>query len=211
MNHVEVYCEQAEISARGGIMSTWIGHGLAAAGLTEAWRKHDEHYPTWPWILWISICACVPDVDYLVHFLSGWQPEMRYTHSIVGSLLLPAITTVWLYGLGVPQRKYILACACFAGLSHLVLDLLVGVTPLPLLWPFSNSLVLLPFGILPSAGQLSVSNPFLYRNLIIEIGSVGSLSWLVFHKRRHTGSRWVNMLLLATAGVCIIIGAWLAR
>ncbi|MEM8810966.1 MAG: hypothetical protein AAGF01_33575 [Cyanobacteria bacterium P01_G01_bin.38] len=57
-----------------------------------------------------------------------------------------------------------------AGLSHLGLDLMTGVSSLPLLFPFNNTLFKLPFGLLPSAGRIQLDNFFLYRNLLIEQG-----------------------------------------
>ena len=53
-------------------------------------------------------------------------------------------------------------------LAHLILDLLTGVSSLPLLWPFTGELFKLPFGILPSAGRIALTNRYFYRNLIIE-------------------------------------------
>ncbi len=53
-----------------------------------------------------------------------------------------------------------------------MLDLLVGGTPLPLLWPLSPVLCKLPFGILPSAGRLQLGNHLLYQNLGIELGVI---------------------------------------
>ncbi len=57
-----------------------------------------------------------------------------------------------------------------AALSHLVLDLLVGVTPLPLLFPLSKIPFKLPWGILPSAGKIALNNYYFYRNLLLEMG-----------------------------------------
>lgn len=57
-----------------------------------------------------------------------------------------------------------------AGLSHLILDLSVGVTPLPLLLPLVKISFKLPFGILPSAGRVDLQNYYFYRNLWLEMG-----------------------------------------
>lgn len=50
------------------------------------------------------------------------------------------------------------------------MDLLVGVTPLPLLYPWHLQLFKLPFGILPSAGKIQINNHLFYKNIFIEIG-----------------------------------------
>jgi hypothetical protein len=93
------------------------------------------------------------------------------------------------------------AQAMLAGLSHLLLDLLVGVTPLPVWWPFSFQRVQLPFGILPSAGGLSLSNPYLYRNTLIELGILIPLSVLVILWSKLSPLR---RALCATASIAFI-------
>lgn len=82
-----------------------------------------------------------------------------------------------------------------AGLSHLLLDLLVGVTPLPLFWPLSNLTMRLPFGLLPSAGRIQLTNPYFYRNLLIELGILLPLSWLLL-KLPHSQKRPIQIALL---------------
>ncbi len=56
-----------------------------------------------------------------------------------------------------------------AGLSHLLLDLLTGVLPLALLYPYLK-VFRLPFGLLPSAGKIQLTNYLFYRNILIELG-----------------------------------------
>ncbi len=50
------------------------------------------------------------------------------------------------------------------------MDLLVGVHPMPLFWPLNSNLIVLPFGVLPSAGKLNIFNHYFWRNLVIESG-----------------------------------------
>lgn len=120
--------------------------------------------------------ALAPDLDYAVPALQASHHHgLRITHSILVSLLLPLTTGVWLmFRKNKDVQRLSLRShpleAVFAGLSHLVMDLLVGVTPLPLLWPLSSHPLKLPFGILPSAGRLQLGNSLLYQNLGIELG-----------------------------------------
>lgn len=95
---------------------------------------------------------------------------MRITHSIVFSLIPSVLIIVALLLLRIKNAVSYILPTILAGLSHLILDLLVGVTPLPLLFPFSYQQFNLPFGILPSAGKIALDNYYFYRNLYLEIG-----------------------------------------
>ena len=100
-----------------------------------------------------------------------------------------------------------------AGLSHVVMDVLVGVTPEPLWWPFSLETFKLPFGILPSAGHLDWDNWMLLRNTAIELGEVGPVFLIVFAMTRASvPMRWlvVPPLLFVSAG-CMIVAFLLDR
>ncbi|NEO85783.1 MAG: hypothetical protein F6J87_16255 [Spirulina sp. SIO3F2] len=84
----------------------------------------------------------------------------------------------------------------------MLLDLLVGVTALPLFWPFDAHRFKLPFGLLPSAGKISLSNPYFYSNLKIELGVLLPLSLSVF-ALRLTG-RWRWWLVIPVGGLLAI-------
>ena len=155
-------------------MSSFLGHGLAAYSLASAVRHRREpasHGLVWAG--WLVVLALAPDVDYLIPALNSRAHHgLRITHSVAFSLVLPLCTAVVLRFTGGDGRrlKSMGVCAALAGLSHLLLDFLVGVTPLPLLWPFSAAAFTAPAGILPSAGGIQLSNYYFYRNLIIETG-----------------------------------------
>jgi inner membrane protein len=155
-------------------VSSFFGHSLAAYALASAVRQN----PASPsgrlrWAGWLIVIASTPDLDYLIPALGSTAHDgVRITHSIAFSLILPLCTIGALYLTSSPdrQRRSLGVCALLAGLSHLALDFLVGVTPLPLLWPLSSAAFTSPVGVLPSAGRMHVSNYYLYRNLLIEIG-----------------------------------------
>jgi hypothetical protein len=133
---------------------------------------------------WLIIVASAPDVDHIIpalHLTYQYQ-DVRISHSIVLSLVLPIGTILLLTLLGCKGRSRIIRSqqVILAGLSHLVLDLLTGVNKLPLLWPFSRETFKLPFGLLPSAGQVNLFNYFLYRNLLIEIGVIAPLVYTAY-------------------------------
>src|ERR1044071_8257026 len=117
-------------------MSSFLGHSLAAYSLFSIDRRGRASTP-WRamWLAWLVVLASAPDIDYLVPALaSPVHQGSRLTHSIAFSLILPLLSVGVLYfvkGLK-SQRKLLSVCAVLAGLSHLVLDFLVGVTPLPL-------------------------------------------------------------------------------
>ena len=175
-------------------MSSFISHSLAAMGVYSFARPRQRSLcPAQSigqklWLGWLVAIASLPDIDYLIPALqSSAHQGARITHSIGVSLLLPVLTIVVLRVWGtrrqgrnapmvqipiaqIPMDRIAMVQLVGAGLSHLVLDLLVGVKPLPLLWPLSTHPFRLSFGILPSAGRLVLSNYYFYRNLVIEMG-----------------------------------------
>ncbi|MBP0017411.1 MAG: metal-dependent hydrolase [Cyanobacteria bacterium SBLK] len=161
-------------------MSSFLGHGLAGAtvffcdrelGGDLSQKKRDRLL----WLLWLIILACLPDLDYIVSFFHPSQNQgIRITHSLFCSLILPALTILFLAlfakkKAGFKKHGFQVCCA---GLSHLVLDILVGVTALPLFFPWSREVFKLPFGILPSAGKILLTNYYFYRNLYLEMGVI---------------------------------------
>src|SRR5919112_5642444 len=161
-------------------MSSFLGHSLVAYSLfsLDQWKRPSSRWRA-VWLGWLVVLASAPDVDYLVPALASPAHQgSRITHSIAFSLILPLSSVGVLYfvkGLK-SQRKLLSVCAVLAGLSHLVLDFLVGVTPLPLLWPLGSAAFSSPVGILPSAGRIQLSNYYLYRNLLIEVGVLAPVS-----------------------------------
>jgi hypothetical protein len=164
-------------------MSSFIGHSLAALS-TYSVGKQPTSPKTRYWLAWLIIIASAPDIDHIVRalHLTSHHEDIRITHSILLSLLLPFGTILLLTLLGCKGRFLIIRSqqAILAGLSHLVLDLLTGVNKLPLLWPFSTEIFKLPFGILPSAGKLNLLNYLLYRNFLIEMGVLAPLVYSAF-------------------------------
>jgi membrane-bound metal-dependent hydrolase YbcI (DUF457 family) len=164
-------------------MSSFLGHSLAAYSLFSLERRERPSTP-WRtvWLAWLVVLASAPDIDYLVPALAS--PDLqgsRITHSIALSMVLPLFSVGVLYfvkGLK-SQRRLLSVCAVLAGLSHLVLDFLVGVTPLPLLWPLDSAAFASPVGILPSAGRIQLSNYYLYRNVLIEVGVLAPVCYVV--------------------------------
>lgn len=165
-------------------MSSFVGHTLVALTLYLA-PHPTPPLPRW-WAGALVVFALAPDVDYVVPALRPFAADqvVRLTHSIAGSVLLPTLTLLVLKLLRYQLPHWRLLClqAYGAGLSHIVLDLLVGVTPLPLAWPLSWATFVLPFGLLPSAGHIALTNFYFYRNLVIEIGvllplAIGTILW----------------------------------
>ncbi len=166
-------------------MSSFLGHSFT--GLTvylATTERLIDRQNRWIgrnllWLICLVTIACIPDIDYLIPalILQDLPPRIRTTHSIVGVLILPtiAILTLWLLGQRGRAFKLQSIQAIMAGLSHLCLDLLTGVLPLPLLYP-NLEVFRLPFGLLPSAGRIQFTNYLFYRNLVIELGALIPLS-----------------------------------
>lgn len=190
-------------------MSSLIGHSLA--GLTVGITKKQSCFlaTVWArllWMFWLVVVAIAPDFDYVVPFLyPSANAGLRITHSLCCALLLPTLTIVCLRVLGCDRKSLFKATAqlTLASLSHIGLDLLVGVTALPLLWPINSNVFKLPFGLLPSAGKPSLSNYYFYYNLGIEMGALIPLSCglIISQYKRLSVWRWgiISLLLSVSA------------
>jgi inner membrane protein len=199
-------------------MSSFLGHSLAAYSLASAVRQSLAS-PSWrlSWAVWLIALASAPDIDYLIPALnSSAHHGVRITHSIAFSLILPLCTVVALYlaRSPEPQCRSLSICAATAGLSHLVLDFLVGVTPLPLLWPLGDAAFVSPIGILPSAGRIRVLNYYFYRNLFIELGVLAPILYVargLYRRELSVENRARIIVLLFIAGCFIAWSAGLSR
>ncbi|MBN1937548.1 MAG: metal-dependent hydrolase [Anaerolineae bacterium] len=171
-------------------MSSPVGHGLAALNIYAATgSRQPRTWREWAWIGWLLVVAWMPDIDYAFRVFGILDADMRWTHSLVFCLFLPLVTAAALLVLRSQLKisKRLLFQLMGGGLSHLILDLLVGVWSMPLLWPFSLRMYRLPFGLLPSAGRPGLSNVYFYRNLLIEIGVLSPILGLVLLVRRKPG------------------------
>lgn len=195
-----------------GLMSSFVGHSLAAYTLFSLDRR-ERPATLWgaAWLAWLVVLASAPDIDYLVPALAAPAHQgRRITHSVALSAALP------LFSVGViccvrglkSRRRLLSVCAVLAGLSHLVLDYLVGVTPLPLLWPLDPAAFSSPVGILPSAGRIRLSNYYLYRNLLIEVGVLAPLCYVArgLYLGELSSRDWARVLILLLAAGCFV--AW---
>lgn len=157
-------------------MSSIIGHtitGLSIYATTQPPKKLAWRDVLWP--AWLIVVALAPDLDYIFPSLYVRRASvgvLRITHSFVGCLVLPVLTLIVLSRLKLARetRRLYAFQVILAGLSHLAMDMLVGVASLPLLWPFTEQRFRLPFGILPSAPSFRLDNVYLYRNLFMEAG-----------------------------------------
>ncbi|HVF42026.1 MAG TPA: metal-dependent hydrolase [Pyrinomonadaceae bacterium] len=200
-------------------MSSFLGHSLAAYTLfsLERWKRPFSRGRA-VWLGWLVALASAPDIDYLVPALASPAHEgRRVTHSIAFSLLLPLSSVVALYfvkGLESRRRRLLSVCAVLAGLSHLLLDCLVGVTPLPLLWPLDSATYSSPVGVLPSAGRIQLSNYYLYRNVLIEAGVLAPLCYVARGLYLGAGvgrNRARTLILLLVAGCFVAWSVSLSR
>ncbi|MBD2775086.1 metal-dependent hydrolase [Iningainema tapete] len=189
-------------------MSSFIGHSLAALTVYGFNQPSARPKQLW-WIACLIVIACFPDIDYLVSALrpkvksapadalSLWvsnfsgaslttgEHTIRVTHSILSCLILPCLLIIILRCCGLRRRRLMVLSlqAVGAGFSHLLLDLLVGVTPTAVFWPLSTTSLTLPFGILPSAGRILLYNYYFYKNLFIELGVLVPICISVYNIR----------------------------
>jgi inner membrane protein len=150
-------------------MSSLIGHLSAGAAVYFGQALPGIAQKRWALSVFMLL-AVLPDFDYFALWIFKVSAEPRFTHSLM--FCLAASTLVWLC---IPFREAGRKPATFLALSlascsHLLLDFLVGVHPVPILWPLPFPDIQSPIGLLPSAGHLSPTNYYLWRNLTIECG-----------------------------------------
>lgn len=200
-------------------MSSFLGHSIAAYTLfsLDQWKQPSLSRRAM-WLGWLVVLACAPDIDYLVPALgSPAHQGSRITHSIAFSLILPLLSVgvlSFLKGLKSQRRKFLSICAVLAGLSHVVLDFLVGVTPLSLLWPLGSAAYASPVGILPSAGRIQLSNYYLYRNVLIEFSVLAPVCYVareLYLGEIGSRNRARMILLLLVAGCFVVWSVNLSR
>lgn len=176
-------------------MSSLIGHSVTGTFIylcTPNRRSQNRS-----WLAWLVFMAIFPDIDYPFLWLFNMESEIRGTHSLPFCSVMPAFTMVCLRFTASAERYEMQCVQAFgAAYSHLVLDVLVGVSPLPLLWPFTDKLFRLPFGMLPSAGQIALTNRYFYRNLVIEAGILLPVYSLILMRNRAERSEKHTMILL---------------
>lgn len=170
-------------------MSSIVGHGLAGVAVYLACNRAGDRRTLWALPAFVFLAVC-PDLDYFAIWWWHAQPALRPTHT----LLFAVAASLLMWGLTAPLRTRSLANVPFpalllASVSHPLLDLLVGAHGLPLLWPFADRQVALPFGLLPSAGRLTLGNYYLWRNLLIELGILVPLFGVLVAIARGTAPR----------------------
>jgi inner membrane protein len=187
-------------------MSSFVGHALTAGAIFVSRRnpKLDFSPRGFCWLGCLLAAAVAPDLDYFLPFLKQSQHGgIRISNSFAYSLLVPAVVCLGLLIARTPPGVFRVRSIqiTLAGVSHILLDYLVGVHPSPLFWPISTEVYTCPVGILPSAGALDVRNPYLYRNLGIELGILvpffSAVALMIWRVPSAIGVRifWVSILL----------------
>ncbi|KAF1712727.1 metal-dependent hydrolase [Pseudoxanthomonas sacheonensis] len=185
-------------------MSSIVGHGLAGVAVYLACNRAGDQRALWALPAFVFLVVC-PDLDYLAIWWWHAQPTLRLTHTL--AFALAASLLMWF--LSFELRIEAVASVPFpalllASVSHPLLDLLVGAHGLPLLWPFADRQVALPFGLLPSAGRLALGNYYLWRNLLIELGILVPLLGLLVAVARGTAPR------VLVRNAVFVLPLWLA-
>lgn len=182
-------------------MSSIVGH--AGAGVAVFLCRGRLRQPRAAMALSLLVLlAIAPDFDYLAYWLFRVDLQPRFTHSLAWCLSLAllgwVLTAHWRRAH--PTFPGLLACAV-AACSHLLLDLLVGVHPVPVLWPLPLPEWSAPFGILPSAGRMSLTNGYFWRNLLIESAVLIPLYALMVALMRGVPARRVGRCALVLGPV----------
>lgn len=150
-------------------MSSFVGHVATAAAIYFSSRR-DDSVRRWALPL-LVVLSVAPDFDYFALWLFGINPQPRVTHSLAFCLVIAVLA--WVATIRPRNRdpsSVTFVALALASCSHLILDLLVGVHPLPVFWPFVSNEISSPVGLLPSAAHVRLGNYYLWRNLFIECG-----------------------------------------
>ena len=194
-------------------MSSFIAHSLIgfAIGRQEKQKTIKETIVVSTFFI---ILACSPDIDYLITYLIGHSMPIRYTHSI-GYIFLIGIFSLLFRNILLKRFLHNIPIILFfiAPLSHIILDFLVGVHANPYLFPFSNTTIVFPFGILPSAGHIDISNYYFWRNSFIELSIFIPITIAIVPSFRTyvLEYRLLRVVLILSFLVGIIVGFNLER
>jgi inner membrane protein len=205
-------------------MSSVFTHALTGASIGLISKLPAARLSSLVWLLWLMMVAIIPDIDYLFAALNSRNHGgLRITHSLVVALMIPLCTAgvlwwreqnKWQLRQNQAALRVRMLQVILAGSSHLIMDLLVGVTHLPILWPLGGQTIRLPFGILPSAGRLwPLSSYYVYHNLVIELGVMVPLLYgffLLFQK--SVAFRWRSITVLwFCSSICMYWASTLSR
>lgn len=202
-------------------MSSFIGHSLTAGAIFltggQCPQKGREllSIKELAWLGCLGIAAVAPDLDYFIPFLDRSKfGGLRISNSILYSLIFPAMVIGGLFLARLQTAEFRLRSIqiIIAGLSHILLDYLVGVYHSPLFWPITHETYASPVGLLPSAGKLSLTNYYFYRNLAIELGVLLPIYTVINLFIWRANKRWLLTIpLLAISATCITIAIGLTR
>lgn len=184
-------------------MSSLVGH--ATAGFTVFLCCHHARGASKRVAVMYVLLAICADVDYLAVWGLGYSAHPRVTHSILFALVASLLARTALRSRD--STTVPIAGLLIAGLSHPILDLLVGAHGIPMLWPWRTE-VSLAIGVLPSAGTLDPTNYFLWRNLLIELGILLPFFALLIALARRAAFRttWKRGVLIAPLWLAFV--AW---
>lgn len=185
-------------------MSSIVGHAATGAAIYLAHGRLGDRRGLWALSAFVFLAIC-PDLDYLAIWLFHAVPAPRITHSALFGLGTASL--VWWvieHARRVPRAQTPFPGLLAAGLSHPILDLLVGAHPVPLLWPYPEPDLALPFGVLPSAGRMAWGNYYLWRNLLIELAVLLPALTLFVALARRAPARTIAIRALAVAPVWLV-------
>jgi membrane-bound metal-dependent hydrolase YbcI (DUF457 family) len=160
-----------------------VGHtlGALAAGWTVAKPKAERRALVVQAAILATI-GCAPDLDLLI------GRHSRETHSI-GAAVLVATIAAWRRWPLAETRGRIWLAACFAWLSHPVLDMLSLDTSIPLgvmfLWPFSREHMQTGWAVFDSIYRNYHEAGFTFHNVIaalreaVIVGPIAGVVWIV--------------------------------
>lgn len=189
-------------------MSSFLGHALFATAIGLR-KNRFENKETITIAAFFSVLSISPDFDFIVGWTTGYWLQPRLTHGLAYCFVIGCIAVCL-------QKSYLknalssasVGAVFAAPFTHLLLDSLMGIFPLPVFWPLSDTGLYFPYGFLPAAGKLELSNDYLWQNMGIEIMILGPVAIVIMqHTRRklfaYGWKAWFPLSLIFSSGLAI--------
>ncbi|HEY6000169.1 MAG TPA: metal-dependent hydrolase [bacterium] len=175
-------------------MPTPVAHAAAGAGVALIASRWLPAARALPVVAAAALAANLPDLDYLA--LVGGRAAMERFHqgpahslAFIAAATLP-LTLVLRRRLGLAWAWALLACA---GLTHLLLDLVVldekPPVGFPFFWPLSDARFHAPFAVFPGIDRVHVLSMRNLRELLVELALGIPFLLLALRLGRSAGER----------------------
>ena len=163
-------------------MPSPVGHTLLGLGIYTVWcRNLRQWLYQWKIILWVVICANLPDIDFIPGLLQGDMSRYHqtYTHTLGFALVVTVVTFIVLKIRKVKNCLSVSLLTFTIVFTHIILDTLTCDSRPPigsqLFWPFSCRYFHFAsfFSPVPHSGLSDIFDPLFIKAIAREIILIG--------------------------------------